>query len=234
MKRTFVEPIGAAETIARYVGKLVVALCAELEERGLGALCFDLVCHLVDNRIQAVRVGTAQPLRDVKRLTRLMCDKIETIDPGFGIEVLRLAATSVQPFATVQAMSWLIDAAPADVTGLIDILANRLGSSSLYRMAPAQSDVPERSFVRVEAMAPNSDVVWPIWYSAAGVNGRREGAISSMPRPRRAIWHGWLHGALTIGSNYPSVDRYLRPKAATRCRYGGSYALIRRSRRCAA
>jgi protein ImuB len=68
----------------------------------------------------------------------------------------------VQPFAIAQTMSSLIDATPADVTGLVDILSNRLGSSSLYRMAPAQSDVPERSFVRVGATAPNSDVVWPI------------------------------------------------------------------------
>jgi len=137
-------------------------LCAVLEERGLGALRVDLVCHLVDDRTQAARVGTAVPIRDVKRLTRLLCDKIETIDPGFGIEVLRVAATLVQPFATTQTMSSLIDAAAADVTGLIDILANRLGSSSLYRMAPAQSDVPERSFVRVEATAPDSGIAWPI------------------------------------------------------------------------
>jgi hypothetical protein len=33
-----------------------------------------------------VRVGTGLPLRNVKRMTRLLCDKIETIDPGFGIE----------------------------------------------------------------------------------------------------------------------------------------------------
>lgn len=35
--------------------------------------------------ILAVRVGTALPVRDVKRLTRLLCDKIDTLDPRFGI-----------------------------------------------------------------------------------------------------------------------------------------------------
>ena len=40
--------------------------------------------------LQAIRVGTAQPVRDVKRLTRLLCDKIETVDPGFGIEIMSL------------------------------------------------------------------------------------------------------------------------------------------------
>src|SRR5450631_129374 len=37
MRRAFAEPIGAAETIARYTGKLVVQLCAALEAKGLGA-----------------------------------------------------------------------------------------------------------------------------------------------------------------------------------------------------
>ena len=36
-QQLFAEPIGAAETIARYVGKLVAKLCEELEARGLGA-----------------------------------------------------------------------------------------------------------------------------------------------------------------------------------------------------
>ncbi len=162
VNRTFVEPIGAAETIARYIGKLVVQLNEELEQRGLGALRIDLVCDLVDGRIQAVRVGTAQPVRDVKRLTRLLCDKIEQIDPGFGIEMLRLAATSVQPFANVHSNSTLIDLAPPDVSDLVDLLANRLGAQSLFRMAPAQSDVPERSFVRVAANDTTTPMKWPV------------------------------------------------------------------------
>jgi protein ImuB len=88
-QQLFAEPIGAPETIARYVAKLTVKLCAELESRGLGARRLDLLFGLVDNRVQAIRVGTAQPVRDVKRLTRLLCDKIEKVDPGFGIEIMR-------------------------------------------------------------------------------------------------------------------------------------------------
>ena len=75
-RRAFAEPIGAAETIARYAGKLVVQLCEALEARGLGAKRLDLLLHRVDNRLEAIRVGTALPIRDVKRLTRLLCDKI--------------------------------------------------------------------------------------------------------------------------------------------------------------
>jgi len=97
--RVFAEPIGAAETIARYTGKLTVQLCEALEAKGLGARQLDLLLYRVDNRIEAVRIGTARPVRDVKRLTRLLCDKIETIDPGFGIELMRLAVLLVEPLA---------------------------------------------------------------------------------------------------------------------------------------
>jgi protein ImuB len=160
-QQIFAEPIGAPETIARYVAKLTIKLCEELELRGLGARRLDLLFGLVDNRVQAVRVGTAQPVRDVKRLTRLLCDKIEKVDPGFGIEIMRLAATAAEPFATRQLISSLVDEPEADVSGLIDILANRVGESRLYRFAAVASDVPERSVQRVSPAAPATGVGWP-------------------------------------------------------------------------
>src|SRR6195952_2713878 len=89
VQQLFAEPIGAAETIARYVAKLTVKLCLELELRGLGARRLDLLFGLVENRVQAIRVGTAKPIRGAKQLTRLLCDKIENVDPGFGIEIMR-------------------------------------------------------------------------------------------------------------------------------------------------
>jgi protein ImuB len=160
-QQLFAEPIGAAETIARYVAKLTAKLCQELEVRGLGARRLDLLFGLVDNRVQAIRIGTAQPVRDVKRLTRLLCDKIETVDPGFGIEIMRLAATAAEPFATKQTISSLVDEPEADVSGLIDILSNRVGENRLYRFAPVASDVPERSVQRIAAAAPATGDGWP-------------------------------------------------------------------------
>jgi protein ImuB len=158
--RSFAEPISASETIARYIGKLVVALCAALEARGLGSKRLDLLLHCVDARIEAIRIGTALPVRDVKRLTRLLCDKIETIDPGFGIEIMSLTATLAEPFGQKQMGSMLTEAPDADVSDLIDILSNRVGEERLYRMTPVASDVPERSVARVAAMAPDTGMTW--------------------------------------------------------------------------
>ena len=92
VRRAFAEPISAPDTLARYTLKLVEALCAALEAKGLGARTLDLRFHRTDNRIEVVRVGMAKPVRDIKRLTRLLCDKLETVDPGFGVETMILAA----------------------------------------------------------------------------------------------------------------------------------------------
>jgi protein ImuB len=161
VRRNFAEPIAAPETIARYTEKLVIKLCEALEAKGLGARRLDLLFYLVDNGIEAIRIGTALPVRDAKRLTRLLCDKIETIDPGFGIETMRLAATLAEPLPPKQTNFSLTEEAEADVSGLIDVLANRVGHSQLYRFAPVASDVPERSVRRIAPLAPETGETWP-------------------------------------------------------------------------
>jgi protein ImuB len=160
VRRVFAEPIGAAETIARYTAKLVDALCVELEGRGLGARRLDLLFHRVDNTRQAVRVGTAQPVRDAKRLTRLLCEKIETVDPGFGIEVMDLAAVVAEPLENKQAVSSLVEEPDPDISGLIDVLANRVGEHRLCRFTPVASDVPERSVASIPPLSPETGATW--------------------------------------------------------------------------
>ncbi|TDT92500.1 protein ImuB [Azorhizobium sp. AG788] len=161
VRRAFAEPIGAAETIARYIGKLVIALCEGLAERGLGAKRLDLICYRVDSTMQAVRVGMALPVRDARRLTRLLTDKIETIEPGFGIECLELAATLAEPLADRQTITSIVEEAVSDISGLVDVLANTVGERSLFRMAPVASDVPERSVARIAPMSPATGASWP-------------------------------------------------------------------------
>lgn len=161
VRRSFAEPIAAAETIARYLGKLVVELCAALEERGLGARRLDLLCWRVDAHVQTVRVGLARPQRDPQRLTRLLCEKIETIAPGFGIEILSLTAVMVEPLEARQMASSLLEAPAPDLSGLVDVLANRVGVRGVYRLAPVPSDVPERSVTRIAALSEPVGAGWP-------------------------------------------------------------------------
>ena len=139
VRRNFAEPIGAPETIARYVGVLVEQLSADTGSQRAWAPASSTCClYRVDNRIQAIRVGTSRPVRDIKRLTKLLCDQIEKIDPGFGIETMTLTAMSRNRCSTAQPHRSLGEPECKDVSGLIDTLSNRIGESQLYRLAPVR------------------------------------------------------------------------------------------------
>jgi protein ImuB len=161
VRQVFAEPIAAPETIHRYLGKLVNELCAALEARGLGARRLDLLFDRVDDIVEAIRAGTSTATREARRLTRLLGDRIETIDPGFGIEAMRLAATLAEPLNPKQVVSSLTEEPDADVSCLIDVLANRVGQHRVYRYAAVASDVPERAVVRVEAASDDPGESWP-------------------------------------------------------------------------
>ncbi|NNH85795.1 DNA polymerase Y family protein [Rhizobium laguerreae] len=161
--RSFAEPIGARETIAKYVAQLVRRLCHALQEKGLGVRRADLIVHRVDNTVQALRAGTAKPVRDVAWLTKLLYDRIEKIDPGFGIEKLSLAATMVEPLDDKQIVSSLVAEATVDVGAFVDVLGNR-GTYRIYRVTPVASDVPERSVRRISPVAADVGQTWPtVW-----------------------------------------------------------------------
>lgn len=180
VRRAFAEPIGAPETLARYTLQLVEALCLRLEEEGLGARKLDLRFHRVDSRIEAIRVGTARPVRDIRRLTRLLCDRLENVDPGFGVETMVLTAPIAETLTPRVIVTDLAEAAVPDVTDLIDTLANRPGRLRIYRAAPAQSDVPERSVRKVAPAAPEIGEVWPQHWP-------RPTRLLSRPEPIEAV-----------------------------------------------
>ncbi|PWE54441.1 nucleotidyltransferase [Metarhizobium album] len=196
VSRSFQEPIGAAETINKYVGRLVVQLVGELEKRGLGARRTDLIVHKVDNTIQAIRAGTAKPARDIAWLTKLFRDRTEKIEPGFGIEKLVLVAVAAEPLAEEQKASSLVEEDTADFTPLIDIFANR--GQRVYRVAPFASDVPERSVRRVSAVAEDENAAWVShWRRPIRLFARPEQiqAIALMPDypPASITWRGRQH-----------------------------------------
>lgn len=157
--KSFAEPIGAPETIARYIGKLVEKLHGDMEQTGLGVRRADLIAHRVDGTMQAICAGTAKPVRDVKRITRLLCDQIERLDPGFGIEKLSITATALEPIEEHQTASSLIEETVTDISPLVDVLVNR--GQRVFRTIPVASDVPERSFDRIGALSPETGASWP-------------------------------------------------------------------------
>ncbi|WP_189636840.1 Y-family DNA polymerase [Rhizobium phaseoli] len=195
VQKSFAEPIGAPETIEKYAGYLVRRLCLELEKRGLGVRRADLIVHRVDNSLQSLRAGTAKPVRDISWLTKLFRDRIEKIEPGFGIEKLSLAAIIAEPLVEMQSASSLIEEQVTDVTPLIDVLGNR-GGQRIFRVAPVASDVPERSVQRIAPTADENGASWPLHW----------------PRPSRLLPHPEAIEVIALLPDHPPVSFTWRGK----------------------
>jgi protein ImuB len=158
----FMEPIASAEAIAEAAGEAVRRLVPDLAEAGLGVRRLVLACDRVDNDVQIVTVGTARATRDVAHLAKLLEAKIETIEPGFGIERLRLVAARVEPLAPQPVEGGLGGDKPApDLALLIDRLAVRLGARRIHRLTALESDLPERCVGIAGPLAATAD--WPAW-----------------------------------------------------------------------
>jgi protein ImuB len=181
------------ETINKYVGRLVVQLCEELQRKGLGVRRADLIVDKVDNTRQAIRVGTAKPARDVAWLTKLFRDRTEKIEPGFGIEKLSLVAVMAEALGEVQETS-LVEDVSEDITPLIDIFGNR--GQRVYRVAPLASDVPERSVQRIAAAAADIEASWS----------------HAWPRPVRLLARPDLIEVIALLPDHPPVSFTWRGK----------------------
>jgi protein ImuB len=102
MRRRFAEPIGTAEAIAAATRALLEALCRRLGDEGLGLRRLGLRLYRVDGSGAEAAIGTARPSRDVRHLLRLLEEKLETVDPGLGIEDMLLEAARVERLAAAQ------------------------------------------------------------------------------------------------------------------------------------
>ena len=190
----FLEPIATAEAIAEALGEAVRRLARALEQAGLGVRRLLLAAERVDNVEQSLKVGTVRPTRDAAHLRRLLCAKIEAIEPGFGIEAIRLVADRVEPLGPRTIESALAGETPApDLAFLVDRLVVRLGARRLYRMAALESDLPERSVARLGPLDPAAS--WPQWPRPVRLlvpPEPVEPVMALLPDgpPRRFVWRG--------------------------------------------
>jgi protein ImuB len=76
-------------------------------------------------------------------------EKLDSVYPGFGVEVMVLAAETVAPLRAPQSQLMGTPDATEQLAGVVDTLANRLGVERVSRVAPYASHVPERAVQRV-------------------------------------------------------------------------------------
>ena len=165
--RAFAEPISTPSDIHAAVDGLLDDLCLELSRAGEGARRLHLVCHRVDGDRRSLTIGTSRPLRRKKPLMGLFAEKLEQVEPGFGIDEITLATDVVETIDEVQG-EWggggavryraadeadraamptagYCAADEEELADLLDRLGNRFGFGRIGRPVPRQSWLPERA-----------------------------------------------------------------------------------------
>jgi protein ImuB len=156
VRLSFAEPIADSTDLLRATERLIEDLVPRLAREGTGARRLDLGFHRVDGRVERIRLGTARPSRDPRHLVTLFKERLDTVDPGLGIEDMILAVFAVEPLPPEQI--GLAGHVPANemsgIAPLLDRLGNRLGFSAVSRIEPHASHIPERASVRVPVGEP--------------------------------------------------------------------------------
>jgi protein ImuB len=155
-RMTFAEPVTRHSDVAVALDRLLADLCRQLEKDHCGARRLELALFQSDGGVIRLAAGTSLPSRDPRHLARLFAEPLarhapDPHRPGAEIESAVLAVTAAAPFAADQlafasAPTTLASgAAMKEVAALVDRLANRLGPRRVFRLAAAESHIPERS-----------------------------------------------------------------------------------------
>lgn len=159
VRLTLPEPIGLVNDVMAGTARLLDRLCASLKTQETGARVLRLSLRRVDGENQDVELRLAQPLRDAARILPLFERGVDEIEAGFGIDRLRLEATKVEPLPAQQ-LSVANTARKNGLEDLISRIGTRIGLENIQRFLPADSHIPERSFIVAPAAYSTPDNAW--------------------------------------------------------------------------
>jgi protein ImuB len=159
------EPIGLSADVMAGVERLLKQLCAKLETNGVGTRVLHLTLRRVEGDAKKIKLRLARPLHDAARILPLFERDINTVDAGFGIDQLCLAAEVVEKLS-LQQMSHTGATEKTQLDDLITRIGTRIGLDNIQRFAPSDSHIPERSYTMVGAAVSQPQTPpksWDTW-----------------------------------------------------------------------
>jgi protein ImuB len=163
-ERRFASAIIHKPAVELAIAKLADDLVVLLERQAKGARRLELCLFRVDGALRRIQVGASRPLNEARAIARLFAERVEAqdedeIDPGYGIDIMRLSCLSAEPLAPSQrelerAHEGERARALAD---LIDRLSARLGPRRVTRLEPVDTHIPEHAIVAVPATGKRSN-----------------------------------------------------------------------------
>ncbi len=170
VRMTLPNPIGLVEDVMAAIDRMLPRLCARLEDKGRGVRTLRLEAHRTDQAAEIIDVGLARPTFDQYRIRPLLEMKIDQIDAGYGIDMLRLEVVQSEPIHA-RTMAGHADARRAvrdrlegntAIDDLIGKLGARVGLDTITRHHPAGSNIPEKTALTLAAAWSEPARDWPL------------------------------------------------------------------------
>jgi len=173
----FPEPLITHDGVAGALDHLASALCTKLARAGRGCRRVALWVARADGSSTVIEAGLSAPSREPKHLLRLLQDRVEELDMGFGVDLMSLAAlvTETLPLAQTSLTEANGKIGPE---ALIDRLVNRLGARAVRRLFPRASHIPELAQSLKSAFAGPS-----FWLEPASPKPPRPPLLFARPEP---------------------------------------------------
>ena len=154
----FLEPLITHDGVLAGLERLAQALCEKLARAEQGCRRLALWVARADGSSTVIEAGLSAPSREPAHLLRLLKDRIEALDLGFGVDFMSLAAPIIEALPLAQTSLTEANGKVRPET-LIDRLVNRLGPRAVRRLVPRASHIPELAQSLKSAFASPS--LWP-------------------------------------------------------------------------
>jgi protein ImuB len=163
-EQQFVSPLCDLENLLVALERLVVVVSRELEERGSGGRLFETLFFRSDGAIRRIHIETAEPVRDVGVVLRLMRLRIEglsdPLDPGFGFDAMRFGVLNLAPFQQPQVSFDGNQQQAEEINALIDSYGVNLGAVRVARFVVRDTHNPVLAAASIPVLShEHSDVV---------------------------------------------------------------------------
>ncbi|HTT84548.1 MAG TPA: DNA polymerase Y family protein [Rhizomicrobium sp.] len=164
-ERIFAEPLVAEDAILETLRGLAASLATLLAERGEGARQLEATFFRADGKVRRIAITTAGPTRDPAIIARLFREKLaalaDPLDPGFGFDLIRLAADRAERCETETAGFETRTNEEKEIAFLVDRLAARFGAQCILVFRPNDTHIPEAASVALPAQAAEpSKLLW--------------------------------------------------------------------------
>ena len=225
VQRRLMEPIRHRNLLDQVVNDLADDMARELEGRRQGARRLELAMWKVDGEVVTRRLELAAASRDPVHIARLFGPKLDDVDAGFGIEMVRLGGPWTEELALAQGdFEAAAEGHGTSLSACIDRLVVRLGASAVRRPVPRASHVPERAQAWQGPLEPEKSLQGTFEFHARPLKlldkPERIAVLYASPDglPRRFRWRSEVHEIARVEGPERIAPEWWRERSTVRLR----------------